>query len=226
MLHVSGYVVDLFEMLQHFEGAFDHVIYHITTAAMAHFLVSGNVPQYQSVCTHETEFASNHLIAAAAIVAVEKDDFVGFLVQDLARMAQAQHVLGVLTFALVTHACLTGHEWFKSFGAQRIKYLHGRDIQITCRPAVVRFFGEDGRHIMGDLIVAQCDVTADHAWVTEVAGHTHIFSPGVAPGLTGVSGVKRRKGRPGGRRSCTSGQTIRCRTRSEFFPRSLHDALW
>ncbi|RMU43470.1 hypothetical protein ALP29_100691 [Pseudomonas syringae pv. avii] len=45
MLHVSGYVVDLFEMLQHFEGAFDHVMHHITTAAMAHFLVSGNVPQ-------------------------------------------------------------------------------------------------------------------------------------------------------------------------------------
>ncbi|RMQ29179.1 hypothetical protein ALQ06_101772, partial [Pseudomonas syringae pv. berberidis] len=95
MLHVSGDVVDLFEMLQHFEGAFDHVMHHITTTAVSHFLVSGNVSQYQSICTHETEFSSNHLIAAAAIVAVEEDDFVGFLVQDLARMAQAQHVLGV-----------------------------------------------------------------------------------------------------------------------------------
>ncbi|RMQ97045.1 hypothetical protein ALP95_200170 [Pseudomonas savastanoi pv. glycinea] len=58
-------------------------------------------------------------------------------------MTQAQHVLGVLTLALVAYPRLTGHEWFKSFGAQRIKYLHGRDIQITCRPAVVRLFGED-----------------------------------------------------------------------------------
>jgi hypothetical protein len=47
-----------------------------------------------------------HLIAARAVVRVQQDDFVGLRAVDLAGVAQAQHVFGVLALAFVAHAGL------------------------------------------------------------------------------------------------------------------------
>jgi hypothetical protein len=125
-------------------------------------------------------------------VAVQQNDFVRFLAHDVAGMAQANHVLGVLALVRVTDAGLARHERLKPFGAQGIEHRDGGDIQVTFRTAVVRFLGKDrGRHA-GNLVIGKRGIAADHARVTEVAGKTHFCisfadSPERLPPL--VSGV-------------------------------------
>jgi hypothetical protein len=72
---------------------------------------------------HKPEHAGHHLVAAAAVMAVQQNDFVRFLVHDVVGMAQANHVFGVFAFVGVTDAGLARHEWLEAFGAQRIEHL-------------------------------------------------------------------------------------------------------
>jgi hypothetical protein len=173
VLHVVKVGVDLLELAQHLIGTFDNVVNNVNAAAVAHFLIHRHVAQDQPVSAHETELAGHHLVAAAAVVAVQQNDFVRFLAHDVAGMAQANHVLGVLAFVGVADAGLARHERLKTFGAQRIEHLDGWNVQVTFRTAVVRFLGKDrGRHA-GNLVIGQRGIAADHARITEVAGKTH-----------------------------------------------------
>ncbi|MNW14819.1 hypothetical protein D3C71_2131590 [compost metagenome] len=62
----------------------------------------------------EAKHAREHLVAAGAVVRVQQDDLIRFAAVDLAGVAKAQHVLGVLAAILMSHAGLAHHEGFEA----------------------------------------------------------------------------------------------------------------
>lgn len=64
-------------------------------------------------------------------MAVEQNDFRYLLTGYLPFTAQAQHVLRVLSLALVAHSSLAGKEWLKAFTLQVIKQGNGRDVGVS-----------------------------------------------------------------------------------------------
>ena len=87
-------------------------------ALVMHAHVGERVAAHQAVLADEAEHARQHLVAAGAIVRVDQDDFVRLGAVDLARMAKAQHVLGVVAAVLLAHAGLAHHERLEAFLAQ------------------------------------------------------------------------------------------------------------
>ncbi|MNH78295.1 hypothetical protein D3C73_305990 [compost metagenome] len=63
-------------------------------------------------------------------MAVKQNDFRYLLASDLAFAAQAQHVFGVFTLALIPHTGLTGKERLEAFTLQVIEQGDGRDVGV------------------------------------------------------------------------------------------------
>ncbi len=63
-------------------------------------------------------------------MAVKQNNFWHLLTGDLAFAAQAQHVFGVFTLALISDAGLAGKERLESFTLQVIEQGNGRDVGV------------------------------------------------------------------------------------------------
>jgi hypothetical protein len=72
-----------------------------------------------------------HLVGAGAVVTVKQDDFGDLFAGDLPFTPQAQHVLCVVAFIQVAHACLAGKERLEAFPLQVIQQGDGRDVRVT-----------------------------------------------------------------------------------------------
>ena len=69
---------------------------------------------------------------------VEQDDLAGLGAVDLARMAKAQHVLGVVAAVLLAHAGLAHHERLEAFLAQFGQHSRRGDVAVPLGAAFVR----------------------------------------------------------------------------------------
>jgi hypothetical protein len=87
------------EAAQHLESAFDDRTGHVALVGHAH--IGHGVAAHKAIAANEPEHSGQHLIAAGAVVRVQQHDFIGFRAVDLAGMAQANHVFGVLALAFV-----------------------------------------------------------------------------------------------------------------------------
>ena len=63
-------------------------------------------------------------------MAVKQNNFRHLLAGDLAFAAQAQHVFGVFTLALVPYTSLAGKERLEAFALQVIEQGYGRDVGV------------------------------------------------------------------------------------------------
>jgi hypothetical protein len=86
---------------------------HVAFVGHAH--IGHGVAADKAIAAHEPEHSGQHLIAAGAVVRVQQHDFVGLRAVDLAGVAQANHVFGVLALAFVAHAGLRHHEGLEPF---------------------------------------------------------------------------------------------------------------
>jgi hypothetical protein len=84
---------------------------HVALVGHAH--IGHGVAADKAIAAHEAEHSGQHLIAAGAVVRVQQHDFVGLRAVDLAGVAQAHHVFGVLALAFIAHAGLRHHEGLK-----------------------------------------------------------------------------------------------------------------
>lgn len=96
-----------------------------------------------------------HLIAAGAVMGVQHDDFVGLAPVDLAGVAQANHVLGVVTAVVVAHAGQRHYERLEAFPAQFLQHGRGGDVGVPLGAAFVRGLGEDGWRHGANLVIGQ-----------------------------------------------------------------------
>jgi hypothetical protein len=64
-------------------------------------------------------------------VTVKQNDFGDLFTGNLAFTPEAQHVLCVVAFIQVTHACLAGKERLEAFPLQVIQQGDGRDVRVT-----------------------------------------------------------------------------------------------
>jgi len=64
-------------------------------------------------------------------MAVKQNNFRHLLASDLAFAAQAQHVFGVFTLALIPHTSLSGNERLEAFTLQVIEKGYGRDVGVS-----------------------------------------------------------------------------------------------
>lgn len=85
-------------------------------------------------------------------MAVKQDDFWHLFASDLAFATQAQHVFGVLSLALVPHACLAGKERLEAFALQVIEKGNCRNVGIAIATGFMLFFAEDAWHIMRQFV--------------------------------------------------------------------------
>ena len=105
---------------------------------------------------------SQHLIAAGAIVRVQQDDLVGFVAIDLAGVAKADQVFGVLAAVLVADTCLAHHEGQESLLTKFRQHGGRRDVAVPLGTAFVRCFRKDRRHHGANLVVQQRTVRAQY----------------------------------------------------------------
>ena len=109
---------------------------------------------------------------------VQQHDFIGFRAVDLAGMAQAQHVFGVVAAVVMAHAGLRCHEGFKPFLAQFCQHGGGGDVGVPFGTAFVRGVREDGRGYAADLVVGQWVVAAQRRGMgSETGCELHGLSP-------------------------------------------------
>ena len=94
-------------------------------------------------------------------MAVKQDDFWHLFASDLAFATQAQHVFGVLSLALVPHACLAGKERFKTFLLQAIKQCDGRDVGVAVRAGFVLVVTKYTGNMEHQFVVRQWTVAAN-----------------------------------------------------------------
>lgn len=103
-------------------------------------------------------------------MAVEQNDFWHLLTGDLPLTAQAQHVFGVLTLALVAHSGLAGKEWLKAFLLQAIKQCDGRDVGVAVRAGFVLVGTKYTGNMEHQFVVRQWTVAANLVNPSEAAG--------------------------------------------------------
>ena len=111
-----------------------------------------------------------YLVAAGAIVRVDQDDFVRLVAVDLARMAKAQHVLGVVAAILVAHVGLAHHERLEAFLAQFGQHSRRRDVAVALGATFVRGVREDGGRDGTNLIIRQRMIRPQHRGAMRKAG--------------------------------------------------------
>ncbi|AMR39198.1 hypothetical protein LG71_25860 [Pluralibacter gergoviae] len=111
--HGFAGVLHLVESAQDLVGAFDYMVCDI--ALVGHTNVTDDIAAHQTVLAHETEHASQHLVAAGAIMRIEQNYLIRLFAVDLACMAKAEHVFRELATVFMTHAGLAHHEGLEPF---------------------------------------------------------------------------------------------------------------
>ena len=87
-------------------------------------------------------------------MAVQQNNFGNLFASNLAFTTQAQHVLRMLSFALVADSGLTREEWLEAFALQVIEKGNCRDVGIAITTGFMLFFAEDTGHIMGQFVAS------------------------------------------------------------------------
>ena len=170
------------EAVQDFVSAFDDVPGHVALVGYAH--VRHGVAADKAIAAHEPEHAGEHLIAARSIMGIEEDDFVGFASVDLADMAQANHVFGVVAAVVLPPAGLAHHERLEAFAAKFLQHRGGGDVAVSLRAAFVRGVREDGRGYGSDLVIKQGTFRTQHRRTGSEAGcELHGISPDKEKGV-------------------------------------------
>ena len=83
---------------------------------------------------------------------VKQDDFGDLFAGDLPLTPQAQHVLCVVAFIKVAHACLAGKERLEAFPLQVIQQGDGRDVRVTFAAGFMFFFAKNSNALKSELL--------------------------------------------------------------------------
>ena len=159
-LHRFGVFFHRLELVEHAERAFDHLALDVPLVRNADVL--HHLAHHQAIAADEAEQASEHLVRARAVMAVDQDDLVRLRPGlDLCRMAHADHVFREIGLALDAALALRHHEGLEAFLAQSAQHLDGGDVGVAIGPADVLAHREDGRCGQAHLVLRERRFTAD-----------------------------------------------------------------
>ena len=85
-------------------------------------------------------------------MAIQQNNFGNLFASNLAFTTQAQHVLRMLSFALVADSGLAREEWLEAFALKVIKQGNSRDIGVPVTAGFMFVFAEDTRHIVRQFV--------------------------------------------------------------------------
>src|SRR5579862_1109487 len=174
-LHGIARGCSVLKAIEYLVGTFDHRLGHVALVGYPH--IRHRVATDKTVLADKAKHARQHLIAAAAIVGVEEDDFVGLTAVDLARMAQADHVLGELAPVVLPHAGLGDHERLEPLLTEFAEHGGGGDVAVSLGAALVLGLGKDGRSHGANLVIREGMVGPQDWGVGCETGCKHVGSP-------------------------------------------------